>query len=82
MNSFERVAAEYEQIKSTMFWDMFIGELQKKRAMESRFCEVNENVIRNQGAIMALDYIIGRGESAPPLAERLLDELRQKSKGG
>ena len=77
MNNAERISAEYQQVSDTLFWKVFIGEIQKRRDMESRFCEVNSEVTRNQGAISALDYILGRGESNPPLAERLLDELRK-----
>ena len=77
MNNAERISAEYQQVMDTLFWKTFIGEIRKRRDMESRFCEVNSEVARNQGALMALDYILGRGESNPPLAERLLDELRK-----
>jgi hypothetical protein len=79
-STIERLAAEWETIQHTKFWEAFVEKIQEKRALESRFCEVNTEVVRNQGAIQVLDYILGRGETQLPLAERILEELRQKSK--
>jgi hypothetical protein len=82
MNSFERVVAEWETIKDSQFWAEFIGRIMNMRALASRDCEQLEDSRKSQGAVKVLDDIIGRGENKPPLAERLLEELRQKSKNG
>ena len=82
MNLFERIAAEYESIRLTKFWEVYIEKIREKRAVESRACETNKEPERNQGACEALDFVIGRGKDYQPLPERILVELRSKSTGG
>jgi hypothetical protein len=77
LSKIERISAEWESIKETAFWGLFVAKIKERRDTESRFCEVNAEVAKSQGALLALDFVLGRGLNQPPLAERLLDELRK-----
>ena len=78
MNTYERATSEYSQILNTKFWDLFVARLKEYRGVLSRQCETEDDVRRAQGGTMTIDFILGRNEQ-PPLAERLLAELKKKS---
>lgn len=75
---YERLLAEYESIKLTDFWRVYHDELGKQLDLYRSKCEDDENVARSQGSVRAYRYILGRGKEYKPLAERILDELRNK----
>jgi len=80
VNTYERISSEYQQIQSTDFWKMFVKMIQERRSAVSRICETNEVVTKFQGELEGLDFVIGRGKEKHPLAERLLDDLRDNKR--
>jgi len=74
----DRILAESSTVLETEFWKFYHQKIAEQRAVDSRACETKEVVSKFQGAVMAWDFILGRGDFKKPLAERILDELENK----
>jgi len=77
-----RLVIDYEQLLDLPFWKLFIEKIVERRAYLSRRCETEENPIRFQGGLEAIDFILGRGTDNPSLAERIIRDIREKSGKG
>jgi len=74
-----RLVSDYEQLLDLPFWRLFLEKISERRAFLSRKCETEENPIRFQGGLAALDFILGRGTDNPSLAESIIRDIREKS---
>ena len=77
MSLAQKLSDEYIQVKDTDFWKLFINELEKRRARNSRDCETLEDPRKAQGAVFELNVILGRNE-AHPLWEKSIEDALKK----
>jgi hypothetical protein len=80
----DKLLAEYETISDTDFWKLLLSEIKKKRDRYSTNCETKEDNRRDQGAVAAIDEIIGRDYYSgsgkyPNIVVRLFEEARKES---
>jgi hypothetical protein len=80
----DKLLAEYETISDTDFWKLLLSEIKKKRDRYSTNCETKEDNRRDQGAVAAIDEIIGRDYfpgcgKHPNIVVRLLEDAGGKS---
>lgn len=84
---YDKLVAEFSTIEETAFWKALLKKVKDHRDTFTTNCETKDNPTRDQGAIIALDLILGRdylqGRSKyPNIVVRLLDEARKEvSKG-
>jgi hypothetical protein len=78
MLNYERIAAEWETIQSTEFWKEYHRRISALMDTAQNKCETDDVVARSQGELRAYRYILGKGDTQKPLAERILIELSQK----
>ena len=65
----DKVEKEWEAIKKTEFWKLFVERILSFRKRDSRHCETDEIVEKYQGKVEAIDEVLG-------VPDRILKTIR------
>ena len=65
----DKVEKEWEAIRQTEFWKLFVEKILSFRKRDSRHCETDEVVEKYQGKVEALDDVLN-------LPDKILDTVR------
>jgi hypothetical protein len=80
--TYGKVLAEYNTVKDTGFWKLFIEYITRQRQCKKNDILVcrDDDFHEIRGYILGLTYILGRNDTldSPSLAETILEDLREK----